>query len=169
MKIKSIAIEVTTNAFLPEAYAYRDYFIEKGFECDFVNKGDPSLLNYDCALLFHGFHPFWKKYPKFIIGEYHSLSTGRYNRVKDLVKRLLNVRSSVYIFLNENVRRKMWFSNKINYTTRSMGYSEKDFEKSRSIFNVLDTNYYPFYYRLLVRVGGPFFAEKLISFYKRIS
>lgn len=132
LKIKRIAIEVTTNAFLPEAYAYRDYFIEKGFECNFVNKGDPSLLNYDCVLLFHGFHPFWKKYPKFIIGEYHSLSTGRYNRIKDLVKRLLNVRSSVYIFLNEDVRRKMWFSNKINYTTRSMGYSEKDFESFKN-------------------------------------
>lgn len=132
LKIKRIAIEVTTNAFLPEAYAYRDYFIEKGFKCDFVNKGDPILLNYDCVLLFHGFHPFWKKYPKFIIGEYHSLSTGRYNRIKDLVKRLLNVRSSVYIFLNEDVRRKMWFSNKINYITRSMGYSEKDFESFKN-------------------------------------
>lgn len=141
MKIKSIAIEITTNAFLPEAYAYRDYFIEKGFECDFVNKGDPSLLNYDCALLFHGFHPFWKKYPKFIIGEYHSLSTGRYNRVKDLVKRLLNVRSNIYIFLNDDVRRKMWFSNKINYTTRSMGYSEKDFESFKGEEKKFDVVY----------------------------
>jgi hypothetical protein len=141
LKIKSIAIEITTNAFLPEAYAYRDYFIEKGFECDFVNKGDPSLLNYDCALLFHGFHPFWKKYPKFIIGEYHSLSTGRYNRVKDLVKRLLNVRSNIYIFLNDDVRRKMWFSNKINYTTRSMGYSEKDFESFKGEEKKFDVVY----------------------------
>ena len=141
IEIKSIAIEVTNNAFLPEAYAYRDYFIEKGFKCDFVNKGDPILLDYDCALLFHGFHPFWKKYPKFIIGEYHSLSTGRYNRVKDLVKRLINVRSNIYIFLNDDVRRKMWFSNKINYTTRSMGYSEKDFESFKNEENKFDIVY----------------------------
>ena len=141
IEIKSIAVEVTNNAFLPEAYAYRDYFIEKGFKCDFVNKGDPILLDYDCALLFHGFHPFWKKYPKFIIGEYHSLSTGRYNRVKDLVKRLINVRSNIYIFLNDDVRRKMWFSNKINYTTRSMGYSEKDFESFKNEEKKFDVVY----------------------------
>lgn len=132
IKIKNIAIEVTNNAFLPEAYAYRDYFKGKGFQCDFVDKGDPRLLDYDCALLFHGFHPFWKKYPKFIIGEYHSLSTGRYNRIKDVLKSLFNVRSNIYIFLNDDVRKKMWFSKNINYITRSMGYSKEDFESFKS-------------------------------------
>lgn len=132
IKIKKIAIEVTDCAFLPEAYAYRDYFNKKGFKCDFVDKGDPRLIDYDCALLFHGFHPFWKKYPKFIIGEYHSLSTGRFNRVKDFLKRIFNVRSNVYIFLNDDVRRKMWFSKNINYSTRSMGYSKEDFERFKN-------------------------------------
>ncbi len=126
--IKSIAIEVTKKAFLPEAYAYHDYFESLGYDCKLVQKGSDDILNYDCVMLFHGFHPFWRKYPKFIIGEYHSLSTGGFKRAKDIFKRALNVRPNLYIFLNENVRKKLWFSKNNNYIIRGMGYSRKDFE-----------------------------------------
>src|SRR5690554_7601990 len=125
--INSIAIEITDKAFLPESYAYRDYFRQHGFACDFVEKGSPDALNYDAIMLFHGLHPFWRKYPKYIIGEYHSLSRGSYTRIKDFIKRLINVRADLYSFLNEDVRKKMWFSNETNYITRSMGFSSADF------------------------------------------
>lgn len=128
MNINSLVIEITDKAFLPEAYAYRDYFRQKGLKCDLARKGEPSNLNYDAIMLFHGLHPFWRKYPKYIIGEYHSLSRGRYTRIKDFIKRLINVRADLYSFLNEDVRKKMWFSNKTNYITRSMGFSAADFE-----------------------------------------
>lgn len=128
-KIKSIAIEVTDKAFLPESYAYRDYFIKNGFKCDFVKKGSSEILCYDAVILFHGFHPFWKKYPKFIISDYNSLSTGEFSRVKDYVKFLFNVRADLYIFLNEEVRQKFRFSNNINYITRSMGYDAENLSK----------------------------------------
>lgn len=121
--IKSIAIEKGDKAFLPEAYAYRDYFRKNGFVCEFVNKNSKEALNFDAIILFHGFHPFWKKYPKFVISEYNSLSTGKLNRLKDLAKRLLNVRGDLYIFLNEDVRKHMFFNPKINYIVRSMGHS----------------------------------------------
>lgn len=129
MSIKSIAIEITNKAFLPEAYAYRDYFESHGFFCEFINQGSNEILDYDAVVLFHGFHPFWKKYPKFIIGEYHSLSTGKHNRVKDLIKRMFNVRSDLYIFLNEEVRQKMWLKSKRKYLIRNMGYNKHDFEE----------------------------------------
>lgn len=125
--MKSIAIEVTERAFLPESYAYRDYFRKYGYKCDFVEKGSKDVLNYDAVMLFHGFHPFWRKYPPFVIGEYHSLSVGRFSRLKDLVKRLFNVRAEFNVFLNDDVRRKMWFSGDENYILRSMGYSKADF------------------------------------------
>lgn len=141
MNIKSIAIEVTDKAFLPEAYAYHNYFESLGYDCKLVQKGSNDILNYDCVMLFHGFHPFWRKYPKFIIGEYHSLSTGSFNRAKDIFKRALNVRPNLYIFLNENVRKKLWFSKKINYITRGMGYSRKDFEKFISEEKIFDIVY----------------------------
>jgi hypothetical protein len=123
MTIKSIAIEVTDKAFLPESFAYRNYLIENGFECTFIKKGDKRVIDYDAVLLFHGLHPFWKKYPKFIIGEYHSLSTGKYSRFKDVIKKIINVRADLYIFLNENVRKKLWFGQEVNYITREMGVS----------------------------------------------
>jgi len=121
--IKSIAIEKSGKAFLPEAYAYRDYFRKKGYVCEFVNKNSKEALNFDAVILFHGFHPFWKKYPKFVISEYNSLSTGRFNRLKNLIKRTLNVRGDLYIFLNEDVRKHMFFTSRVNYIVRSMGYS----------------------------------------------
>jgi hypothetical protein len=126
MKIKSIAIETTNKAFLPESFAYRDYFRKHGYICDFVEKGNPEILDYDASFIFHGFHPFWKKYSKFVVGEYHSLSTGRFSRVKDFIKRIFNVRPNLYVFLNEELRNKMWFSSNINYITRSMGYDEEN-------------------------------------------
>lgn len=121
--IKSIAIQKTNKAFLPEAYAYRDYFQANGLVCEIVSAESNKILEYDAVLLFHGFHPFWKKYPDFIISEYNSLSTGKFNRLKDFAKRILNVKGDFHIFLNENVRKNMFFSSKINYTIRGMGYS----------------------------------------------
>lgn len=139
--IKSIAIEVTNNAFLPESYAYRDFFRGQDYQCELVEKGASSALDYDAIILFHGFHPFWKKYPKFVIGEYHSLSVGRYSRFKDALKRLLNVRSDLYIFLNEDVRKKLWFSKRTNYITRCMGYSKSDFERFKNNKKLFDVVY----------------------------
>lgn len=139
--IKSIAIEITNRAFLPESYAYRDYFLECGFCCDFVQKGVDDTSNYDAIILFHGFHPFWHKYPDFIIGEYHSLSTGRFSRSRDFIKRLFNVKPNLYIFLNEDVRIKMWFSNRINYITRNMGYNEIDLQKIETEKKIYDIVY----------------------------
>lgn len=132
MKINSIAIEISGKAFLPEAYAYRKAFIEKGYYCNFLSKDSKDILNYDAVLLFHGFHPFWKKYPDFVIGEYHSLSTGRFPRVKDFIKKIINIRPNIYIFLNNDVKDKMWHFNKSNFVIRGMGYEKNDFEKFRN-------------------------------------
>ena len=130
--IKSVAIEKSNKAFLPEAYAYRDYFRSNGLVCEIIEKGSKDALEFDAVLLFHGFHPFWKKYPSFVIGDYNSLSTGRFNKVKDIIKRIINVRSDLNVFLNEDVRRNMFFSKKNNYITRGMGYFEED---NYNIFN----------------------------------
>ena len=121
---KSLAIEVSDNAFLPEAYAYQRFFNQRGLHCQIVKKGGESLLAFDGIILFHGFHPFWHKYPPLVVGEYHSLSVGRFSRIKDLIKRLVNVRSSCYIFLNDSVRKNMFFRDAPNVFIRGMGVNE---------------------------------------------
>lgn len=139
--VKSIAVEITSGAFLPEAYAYRDYFNRKGLKCDIKNKGDKDILNYDAVLLFHGIHPFWKKYPRVVIGEYHSLSTGKFGRLKDVIKRVINVRADCYIFLSHYVRKKMLFGLKSNTLIRGMGYEGANGKKSPENDSAFDIIY----------------------------
>lgn len=139
--ISKIAIEITDRAFLPESYAYREYFLSHGFVCDFVRKGDPEIMRYDAVLLFHGFHPFWHKYPRVVIGEYHSLSVGKFSRLKDFVKRTLNVRADITIFLNNFVREKMWCRSDANNIIRGMGFDGKSFNKVEPKFKRFDIVY----------------------------
>jgi hypothetical protein len=119
--IKRLAIETSDRAFLPEAYAYKDFFENIGIECAFVGSREYDVKSYDAILIFHGFHPFWRSYPKYVIGEYHTLSTGRFSRLKDFIKRVFNVRADLNIFLNERVREKLWFNPGKNRIYRSMG------------------------------------------------
>ena len=139
--IRKVAIEISDKAFLPEAYAYCDYFRAKGLECELVTKGMPGFLEYDAVLLFHGFHPFWRHYPKFIIGEYHSLSVGHCSRWKDALKRILNVRSDILIFLNDTVRKKLWFSHRSKFLLRGMGCEKIDHLRREAVSKKYDIVY----------------------------
>lgn len=109
-------------AFLPEIDAYADYFSGYGVQVSVHPKGHYNADDYDAVLLFHGFHPFWGKYPKIIIGEYHSLSVGKFGRLKDALKRIFNVRSDFYIFLNSKVRKGLRFKHSSSVIYREMGY-----------------------------------------------
>lgn len=117
-----IIIEKGEKSFLPEAQAYKQYFESHGFSVSIEKPNKYNPDEFDIILLFHGYHPFWKKYPKWIIGEYHSLSTGRYPRLKNLLKRLINVRSNVTVFLNDQVRSGMYFYPSKKNAFRPMGY-----------------------------------------------
>lgn len=131
MTIK-IAIEVNETAFLPEAYAYKKELVKRGYSCRLVRKKEFEVEEFDVMILFHGFHPFWRKYPPKVIGEYHSLSVGTFGRLKDLIKRLLNIKCDYYIFLNDDVRQYLWFNANKNFSLRGMGYEPLDtpiFEK----------------------------------------
>jgi hypothetical protein len=121
--IRSVAIEVGDKAFFPEAYVYLDMFLDKGVDTRLLKRGSPEIMQYDAVILFHGLHPFWRKYPKIVIGEYHSLSVGIFSRFKDAIKRIINVRADYYIVLNDFVKRKIWLSGKENVSTRHMGYA----------------------------------------------
>ncbi len=139
--IKRIAIEITERAFLPEAYIYHEYLNNRGFDCHLIDKGSTNLMDFDAVILFHGIHPFWKKYPKHIIGEYHSLSTGKFCRFRDIVKRVVNVKANHYIFLNDTVRKKLWFPKKTSHIMRPMGFHQKDFESYKNLEKKYDVIY----------------------------
>lgn len=140
MSMISLALVVSTKAFLPEIDAYKNYFENNGFNVDIVSCNE-SLGAYDVCLLFHGFHPFWRSYSKLIIGEYHSLSTGRARHFKDLFKRCFNVRADHYVFLNKYVRKKIFSSRQWSYTYRPMGYSPSLVDKYKHNNKRYDVSY----------------------------
>lgn len=127
--IASLAIEISTKAFLPEAYVYNEMFNRKGVRSEIVISNKYNSTDYDAVVLFHGFHPFWNTYPKVVISEYHSLSVGMLSRLKDTIKRLLNVRGDYYIVLNELVRDKLWLKRTQNLSIRGMGFHKSNDKK----------------------------------------
>lgn len=117
----SIALVSAGKSFLPDVLAYEKYFSNKGAVVKVVGLKE-SLKDFDVCILFHGLNPFWKSYPGVVIGEYHSLSTGKNARLKDMAKRLINIRSNMYLFLNDYVRQKMWFGAAVPHIIRPMGF-----------------------------------------------
>ena len=119
-----LAIIKNPNSFLPEVYAYYDFFIE--YDCGIEPRIYDSISDVkyaDVAIVFYGFYPRWRRYKFPIIGEYNSLSIGRFRKVKDLIKRIVNKQDNV-VFLNKFVK------NELNYNDdkviiRGMGYKKE--------------------------------------------
>ncbi|NVN82670.1 MULTISPECIES: hypothetical protein [unclassified Vibrio] len=119
------------KAFFPESNAYRKYFKSKeDYRVEIFNSFDEASKESDCIIFYCGFLPFWKNCDAKLIMEYHSLSTGRWPRLKNLVKRILNKRADGYIFLNESTQTGFYFNSVSNYCYRSMGYSNYQVPKS---------------------------------------
>lgn len=110
------------TAFLPEVEAYTAAF---GAELDVeVTVVTDEKIPPDCdvVIIFCGLVPFWRSFPGRIVTEYHSLSAGRLGRVKDIIKRIVNVRGDHYIFLSDTVRKEFMFSIQRPHSIRGMGY-----------------------------------------------
>jgi hypothetical protein len=122
MQPLSIYIATTGRAYNSEAQAYTDFFEAAGHRCDFGSRQDYNAEDYDVEILFHGLHPFWQKRSPLVVGEYQSLSTGAFGPQKDVVKRVLNRRSDIKVFLNEYVRKGMFFGPNTPHFYRPMGY-----------------------------------------------
>ena len=69
----------------------------------------------------------------FIIHEYASLSSGKFKKFKNFLKKNLNSRPNLRIFLNEKVKKEMNFSDNIPFLYRDMGI-DKHFFLSHSHF-----------------------------------
>lgn len=118
------------KANLPEISIYKKFF----FRYHFVNCQDLSsysLSDFDLIWQFMGVDlHFRKSIPT--IHEYASLSVGRGNRIKDLMKRWLNARPSMRIFLNSSIRDAYGFADGVPYCYRDMGVDRRFFEASDS-------------------------------------
>lgn len=94
----------------PEIAAYREFFgrwasTSEGSEADI-----PKDVRCDDLIIWHmmGFYP-RRSQARLVIHDYRSLSTGRFRRLKDFVKRAFNVRPDIRVCQNELIRDAMAF------------------------------------------------------------
>lgn len=121
-----VGIVRNSRSFLPEIEAYVKAFQSiPSFDISVVDEKALERKDFDVTLLFCGFYPFWMRLPGIVIVEYHSLSTGRWRKLKDVVKRIVNIRGDHYIFLNDKVRRGLLFNSRVPQSIRGMGYSSE--------------------------------------------
>jgi len=141
---KPVKIGLIKNdkAFSPEIEGYLDFFkpisqVQTAVYDNF-KKADESS---DVVIVFFGFIPFWVKHGSLVIAEYASLSIGRFSFVKNVLKRLLNIRGEYYIFLNEEVRKNLFFSSRVPYSLRGMGFVKDNCKQSLNVKKEFDFVY----------------------------
>lgn len=124
-KLKKIIFVHEGKAIYPDIQAYKKYFksryeIEEVLYNELDNKTDYS----DCILWYMmGFYP--KKIKAgFIIHDYRSLSTGCFAWLKDKLKKYLNHKPNLRIFLNDYVKNTMSFRDSIDSIFLDMGVPE---------------------------------------------
>ncbi|WP_318489723.1 glycosyltransferase family protein [Photobacterium leiognathi] len=112
----------TGRAFIPELTAYVEYLQQnniKSVVCD--NEDQAREVD---ATLYYRFGGFLNKEVKKgipEIHEYHSISTGKYPRIKNIIKSIFSVKPIGYSFLNKKVEKAFLFRKNIPIIYRDMG------------------------------------------------
>lgn len=134
-KLLNIGIEINNNSYTPEFYAYKAFLEKKMHKVQLLNKDELSHnKSFDIKIYTMGFSHKWRnKEETKIIHEYQSLSTGYGNKIKNNIKKYLNIKPNGRIFLNSYVRKTLNFNDNIDYIERDMGIDE-------SFFNITQNN-----------------------------
>jgi len=124
---KRILLVHQDKANLPELAAYQDHFSARGYDCEATtaDRLDPHRpLPGTILWLFMGLYrqPYRAD---FVIHDYRSLSTGRWPRAKDRLKRMLNARPDLRVFLNAGVRDAMGFRDRVPALLLDMGIPQR--------------------------------------------
>lgn len=120
------------KAYLPELLLYKTFFTEYAFfDCRELPEYD--WTEFDLIWQFMGVDFRFFKVPAIPrIHEYVSLSVGRGAQWKDIVKRYLNARPSLRIFLHEGIRTQYGFQDGVPYCYRDMGVHERFFHREKT-------------------------------------
>jgi hypothetical protein len=125
----SIGISLKRNYYTPEAYAYKDYLTKNGWDVQLDYEEFLSSKN-DITIMFLGVDPVWKKNRfKKIIHDYPSLSTGKFPKTKNLVKKYINRKPDGRIFLNSFVENEFNFKKCENSININAGVDSLFFDK----------------------------------------
>ena len=127
-----IGIVQPGRAFYPETNAYIKYLpiFVPGVLVSAYQSFERADLECDVVLFYGGYLPFWKRVTSKLIIEYHSLSTTRFPRLKNFVKRWFSAKADLYIFLNDMVRAELGFGISEKNVFRGMGVDERYYNSS---------------------------------------
>lgn len=170
-----IAFMNNGKSYLPEIQAYtkyiNDYSSWSAEEIVLGKDNGKSLNNYDVIWRFTGIDYKKKSNDQLVIHEYNSLSAGKFNRQKDMLKKAINVTPDGRIFLNEHVKNNFNFNDEIPDLKRDMGIAsnffyentikEYDFvylgsmEASREVENILSFFRKGLINKSIILIGDP--------------
>lgn len=161
----NIGITLKPYSYTPEVYAYEKYLTKLGgwsVQLDYENNLDP---NNDINIYFMGLRPFWKKsYGRALeVHEYQSLSTPPYAKIKDNLKKIINLKPSGRIFLNNTVFQNLNINDKVPFIYRDMGIDKEFFQMPKS-----NPEYDIIYSGSINRVGVPEIILQLAKRYRII-
>ncbi len=133
--MKSIVFERRKGVYLPEINAYIHYvnnFMD-GFKAyDSAEIVDYNPNDYDVVWKFLGIDGFWTEPinpDAMLVHEYNSLSTGNFAHFKNNLKRLINRKPDMRVFLTEAVKRDFSFTDDTPAFLRDMGVGAHFFNK----------------------------------------
>ena len=117
----------TNKAYLPEVEAYKDFFNNQTeyFFFDSAELGMYDIKDYDMIWSFMGFDR--EKHDRIRIHDYASLSTGNFAHIKDFIKKNMNKKPALRLFLNQYVKQGFGFKDGAPSVMRDMGISESFF------------------------------------------
>jgi len=121
--MKKLYILIPGNENYPDVDAYRSFFSTRGFEVYSGNKRDFSRdfpAGVDVLWCIMGLCSSRLR-ASFIIHDYRSLSVGKLCSLKDALKKRLNVKPDLRIFLNKQVRGIMNFKDGVPFEILDMG------------------------------------------------
>lgn len=123
----NLSILLTGKAFLPEAYAYKQYLMARGWDVKLCPPGKPEYQA-DLVISFQPERlPDLSSYRCRVIHEYHSLPTGSFPRIRQFIKKSLTRRPNGRIFLSPIVRSELRFQDDVPFINRDMGVDDAFF------------------------------------------
>lgn len=116
---------------MPEIVAYKEYFSKKNFLTSETNTANEIIEKPDILWKIMGLDLTNPGIP--VIHDYASLSTGLFPHFKNFIKSNFNVKPSLRLFLNEEVRSQFNFSDDIPYIIRDMGIHKSFFRQKKKV------------------------------------
>ena len=126
-----IALYETGKAWLPEISAYKEYFEAKGCVMEIVPPGARPATVPDVEWRFPGLGC-GRLFPtSALVHDYPSPSVSRFGKARDAVKRLLNAKPDLRVFLDERGEQRLGFRDGVPVLHRPMGVHRSFFKAAK--------------------------------------